>query len=379
MKPIGNQNKPHAKKGARILWGGLFFVTLVFHGSARKAPAFAEWYARRIYPLLVGSVGRFCSLFPFSLSELLLMAFLVTVLGWLGVAIWQLSLLVRRKLGMTNQRGIARFWRRSGGIALKVLLVLFALFTFQCGINYHRQTFSQRAGFVMAKSTKEELADLCRELTREVNQAARDIQVDERGACCLEENLEERARRAMQAAAREYPELSGYYPRAKAVWNSWALSYQQLLGIYSPFTIESNYNRDMPEYNKPSTLCHELSHLKGFMREDEANFIAYLACRASEDPDFRYSGSMLAYVYSMNALYRADRELYREIRGGLCDQAERELELQRVFWDAYEGPVAEVSDKMNDTYLKVNAQEDGTKSYGRMVDLLLALRRSKIS
>ena len=32
---------------------------------------------------------------------------------------------------------------------------------------------------------------------------------------------------------------------------------------------------------------------------------------------------------------------------------------------------------MNDMYLKANAQETGTKSYGRMVDLLLAWNRSK--
>ena len=329
--------------------------------------------------MLVGSVGRICSLLPFSLSELLLLIFLAGLLGWLGVAFWQLSVLAGSWLGRTNRGGFKNFWRRSAAVALRVCIVLFALFTFQCGINYHRQTFSQRAGFVMAESTKEELVDLCWALTEELNQAAGEITVDENGACRLKENLEERARAAMLAAAQEYPELSGYYPRAKGVWNSWALSYQQLLGIYSPFTIESNYNRDMPEYNKPSAICHELSHLKGFMREDEANFIAYLACRASQDEDFRYSGSMLAYVYSMNALYRADRDLYREIRTQLCSQAERELELQNAFWNAYEGPVAEVSNKMNDTYLKVNAQGDGTRSYGRMVDLLLALRRSKIS
>lgn len=45
---------------------------------------------------------------------------------------------------------------------------------------------------------------------------------------------------------------------------------QQLCGVYSPFTVEANYNGDMPDYNVPHTLCHELSHLKGFMREDEA-------------------------------------------------------------------------------------------------------------
>lgn len=79
----------------------------------------------------------------------------------------------------------------------------------------------------------------------------------------------------------------------------------------------------------------------------------------------------------MNALYQEDVSLYREIRGQLCQQANRELSLHNAFWEQYEGPVAEASDKMNDTYLKANAQEDGTKSYGRMVDLLLALRRTQ--
>ena len=32
---------------------------------------------------------------------------------------------------------------------------------------------------------------------------------------------------------------------------------------------------------------------------------------------------------------------------------------------------------MNDVYLKANAQEAGTKSYGRMVDLLLAMKREQ--
>ena len=32
---------------------------------------------------------------------------------------------------------------------------------------------------------------------------------------------------------------------------------------------------------------------------------------------------------------------------------------------------------MNDTYLRANSQKGGVKSYGRMVDLLLAERRRK--
>ena len=70
-----------------------------------------------------------------------------------------------------------------------------------------------------------------------------------------------------------YPELSGYYPQPKGLLFPAFLSVQNLSGIYSPFTIEANYNSAMVSYNLPFTICHELSHLRGFMQEEEANFI----------------------------------------------------------------------------------------------------------
>lgn len=155
------------------------------------------------------------------------------------------------------------------------------------------------------------------------------------------------------------------------------MSYQQLQGIYSPFTAEANYNSDMPDQDKPSTICHELSHLRGFMREDEANFISYLACMASDSAAFRYSGAILAFIHSGNALYREDPEGFREIRAKLCEQALRDLADHNAYWNSYDGAVADAADRINDTYLRANAQADGTKSYGRMVDLLLAWNREK--
>ena len=38
----------------------------------------------------------------------------------------------------------------------------------------------------------------------------------------------------------------------------------------------------------------------------------------------------------------------------------------------FEGKVAEVSTQINDSYLKAHSQEDGVRTYGRMVDLMLA-------
>ena len=66
------------------------------------------------------------------------------------------------------------------------------------------------------------------------------------------------------------------------------------------------------------------------------------------------------------------------MRAGLCEQAVRDLKDHNAYWDQYRGTVSEVSDKLNDTYLKANAQEDGVKSYGRMVDLLLAWNRERL-
>lgn len=189
--------------------------------------------------------------------------------------------------------------------------------------------------------------------------------------------MEEQAILAIGKAGQVYRSLSGFTPAPKGVWQSGLLSRQKIMGIYSPFTIEANYNRDMPVFNIPSTLCHELSHLKGYMREDEANFIAWLACQCSDQPQFAYSGHMLAFGYAMNALWNAgEQEAYREIYAGLCQNARTDLREDADFWHMYDGRAAEVSQAVNHTYLKLNRQQDGVKSYGRMVDLLLAYQRT---
>lgn len=175
----------------------------------------------------------------------------------------------------------------------------------------------------------------------------------------------------MQSLGRTYPSLQGYYPAPKPVLVSEILSRQKLMGIYSPFTIEANYNQDMPAYDLPFTMCHELSHLRGFMQEEEANFISFLACRASALAEFQYSGTLCAWEYVMGALYRADPDIWQEVRNTLDPSAEPDLKADDVFWAQYDGRIAEAANLMNDTYLKANGQTQGVQSYGQMTDLLV--------
>ncbi len=347
----------------------LFLTAGLLQFLARQVPGFAQGYAVTVYRLLVEVPGRFLSLIPFSVAELGLYVLILSAAGGFFVLVWRIAVKRLRLLQAAACLLQAVFFAAS--------LLLFT-YTIGCGINYHRTPFSAESGFAVEGAAREELVSLCIALAEEINEAALQVPVDAQGCFVLEGDPAETARRAMAALGEEYPVLSGFYPQPKGLFFSRLLSIQKIEGIYSPFTLEANYNREMPDMDIPVTICHELSHLRGFMREDEANFVAYLACLASGDPQFIYSGSLLAFIHSSNALYRdGGREEYREIYQMLCEAARRDLARDHAFWKQFDGKVAEVSGQVNDVYLKVNKQEDGVKSYGRMVDLLLARFREE--
>lgn len=336
----------------------LLIPTALLQLSARFLPGFGEWYAESIYRALVGVFGRLCSAVPFSMAEFALYFGIFLFFGG-GIA------------GLIfGKRNFIKKWFYTIGITLSFLAFTYTL---GCGINYYRTPFSEKEDYVHENYTGEELKELCCYLQKELNQTAELVSLDEQGHMDLDlKAAGAEAKSAMESLGNRYPSLKGYYPRPKYLWNSGILSIQQVMGIYSPFTIEANVNQEMPFSNIPVTLTHELSHLRGFMREEEANFIAYLACRNSELPEFHYSGLLLAYSYSMNALYRSgETEAYFNIQAELSERVKAEYAYDSLFWAEYDTKVAEAASKMNDAYLKANSQQDGVRSYGRMVDLLL--------
>lgn len=331
----------------------LFLLSFAFQILARSVPGTGDRYALLIYPAIVGIAGRFSGLFPFAVVELLSYALVLYCVVY----------------GIRHIREGKRLLVRT----LFVIACLFFLFTFNCGINYYRTPFSKTSGLEVKKSTEEELRNLCLQLTKIVNGLC------EEGVTGHVDTdvIKKESVKAMGKLGETYPDLSGYYPQPKPLLLSQFFSVQQLCGQYSPFTVEATYNRSMPDYNIPHTVCHELSHLRGFMREDEANFIGYLACIGSDNEAFRYSGYLTGWVYATNALSKEDAVFYREICHLLDQRAWEDLRDNNEFWGRYEGKTAEVANQMNNTYLKMNSQSDGVKSYGRMVDLMLAYARTK--
>lgn len=329
--------------------------------AARLVPGFAQWYGTHLYPLWVGSIGRVMGYFPFSVSEMLLYLLL-------ACAVWGI---VKRVVRATGARDPA-----FGNLVLLAAVLCF-LYVVNCGMNYHRISFSGTSGIQAEEYTAEELEEVCRWLTEQVIACSGRVERGSKGEMLLDVPTGEYAVRTMEELGKEYPELAGHYPKPKKLVNSWILSVQNLSGVYSPFTVEANYNGDMQDYYIPFTACHELSHLRGFMQEQEANFIAFLACIKSEEAAFVYSGNLSGWIQCMNVLYRADYDAWEELREQLPAEVETDLQLNREFWAKYDGRIAEVSNRVNDTYLKANGQKDGVESYNRMVDLIVAYYKIK--
>lgn len=184
---------------------------------------------------------------------------------------------------------------------------------------------------------------------------------------------------AMHHISDYYPLLKGYYPNPKKIYYSDIMSQQYLEGIYFPFSMEANYNSIMYCSNYPSVICHELSHLKGYIREDEANFIAYVACVNSDNDFMKYSGYLSVYYYLMNDLYEyGDDKIYSKMIA-ISDKADDDnIFLKREDFEKIEEnaiisteKLSDATDQFLESNLKLNGVSSGMNNYNEVVKLLI--------
>lgn len=322
-------------------------------------------YSRLIYPPIGKILSWLSGLLPFSLAEILFFAVI-------GMGIF---LCVRFIYTLIKSRNKLSAARNALINTLCILSVAYCLFLLLWGFNYYRQPLAYSLGYQIEASTLDDLEALCTKLIDKTNQLRAEVEENKTGVMYIQGGYKQVAQRSSigyQSLSQDYPFLKGTYGLPKGIFLSRQLCYTGIAGIYFPYTGEANVNIQVPDFMLPSTTCHEMAHQRGFAREDEANFIAYLTCKAHEDVDFQYSGYLLATIYSMNALYQYEPESYNNLKLKYSEGVKRDLKYNSEFWKQFEGPTEELQEKINDTYLKANKQADGIYSYGRMVDLLLA-------
>ena len=339
---------------------------------SRLFPNFIEkFYSSCFYKIIAHVLSAITGFLPFSLAELIVVSFTVFVFLYILKTILNLYKSKNKRLKVLKN------------FVLNILAacgLIYFSFQFLWGFNYQRLTLNKIFQLNVRNSSSYELVNLCSHLVNSSNTLRENVGQNEYGVMKLPYNKKyvlKTAQLGYDKASLQYTKLKGSYGRPKGILLSTPMCYTGIGGFYFPYTNEANVNMAEPAYFLPFTTVHEMAHQRGFAKEDEANFIAYIACINHPDITFRYSGTLAALSYSLNALQKSDTEKYKKLVSTCSKGVLNDLRYNQEFWKRYSGPIEKMEDKINDTYLKSQNQQSGTKSYGEMVDLLLAEYREK--
>jgi hypothetical protein len=336
-------------------------------------PGFIEkFYSSFFYKIIANILSAVTRFLPFSLAELIIVSFAVFILCYILKTIIELYKCKNRRLKILKNAVLNIF---------ATLGLIYFSFQILWGFNYQRFTLNEIFELNLRKSSTNELALLCESLVDRTNTLRQEIKENENGVMELPYNKKyilKTAHLGYDNASLQYTKLKGNYGTPKAILLSTPMCYTGITGFYFPFTNEANINIAQPVSSLPFTTAHEMAHQLGFAKEDEANYISYIACINHPDVYFKYSGTLAALSYSINALRLNDPKIYNALIITCSKGVLNDLNYNYEFWESYSGPVEKINDKLNDTYLKSQNQKSGTKSYGAMVDLLLADYRKKM-
>ena len=378
------------KKISKIIYVIGMLGVIMLNYLAWRSREFCDWYIDHIFPVWLNTYARLTSALSISVGEIMLiLAVGITAFG-IGFFIYNL---IRRGKYTT---GLLKY----GRIYAWIVLVVGYVMTLNCFILYHATGFAQKymvkeTGTMVVdmsdtavvevdtkgKSayTKKNLATLRDYLVEQCNTLADQIDRDEQGTAVYSGDLIAESVHAMETMGQQYDRLSGYYVTPKYLKCSEFFSQQYIMGYYFPFSTEANINSVMYITNVAPTVCHELAHTKGFIFENDANMIGYLACTQSDDTFLQYCGYLSVLNYVNNDFYKSVNKSTYKKHVRISDRvADDNVFLTREDWQAVEktavvktSTVKKVSNNFLNTNLKLNGVDEGIQQYNEVVNLLL--------
>jgi hypothetical protein len=323
-----------------------------------QAEAVETWFSTGIYPPLQQAVTSLSNVVPVALLDVL------SVTAGAGV-LW---ILVRAVIEVRRVRRIGPVVN-----ALRVLVTagaaVYLVFLLLWGLNYRRLPMSDRVQLTDGAVDPAAVEKLGLETVQQLNalhaEAHRDGWIDS--------PLEDEAlRRGFVSAQAALSDVQSAAPgRLKRTMFGPYFRWTGVDGMINPFGLEVLSNPDLLPFERPFVAAHEWSHLAGYADESEANFVGFLTCMKGSVAT-QYSGWLFLYWQVSSEV---DGEARSRLSKSLAEGPRRDLEaivtrlrtgelpwLRTAGWRVYDG------------YLKANRVEEGIRSYGAVLTLIVKAR-----
>ena len=317
-----------------------------------------RWFSTGLYPALQRHVTPVSNLLPFAVLDVLAVAWCAAIA----------VVVIRAAHAARKTRRVLPVFRALGHLASAAALVYLA-FLMLWGLNYRRVPMAERLVVETGAPASQAVTELGLEAATQLNA----LHDEAHRAGWGEGSWEDETLRAAFASAQQA--LSDAPPaepgRLKRTLFGPYFRWASVDGMVNPFGLEVLANPDLLPFERPFVAAHEWSHLAGYADEAEASFLGFLACMRAGVPA-RYSGWLFLYWQVSGEVDDAGRtRLASALGAGPRRDIEAIVErlrrgqlpwLRTAGWRVY------------DQYLKANLVEEGVRSYGAVVTLILRAR-----
>lgn len=355
----------------RGLWValGILLVGVLAQRFAPLTPWLVERiYARMFYPQLLSALSALGRSVSFSVGETLI--FILLVAGCFCVGRLCVLIFLRP---VERPRLLRTFAVYAAWLAAALLWA----FLFAFGFNYQRPILFELLGYEQRRAETLELETLGDEIVRGVNDNYLEAHAEGRSAPdsvgvlgLLKESYDETSELALLPR--------GDLTLPKPAYFSGFMTRLGISGFYFPFTGEPHYNAEVPDFQQPFSMAHEMAHQRGVARESEANFVAYLVCVNSRDPFVRYSGFRNG-LGVLAELHKLEPEKAKRLAGQLGPGYREDSRRAALFWAKSAGTAGVLGQRINDLYLRANRVKAGVEDYRGSTALIIGHHLQKSS
>ena len=344
-----------SKRRSRI-WTALTIGVLVAAAGLALIPLPARWverfYSRGVYPWVQSWLTPLTNRVSFSVGDALLIALVLAFPLW-----WILRIKSARG---GRSRAVVSLLLKS----LVAVAVIYLAFLALWGFNYQRVPLMSKLDYDESRLTEDARYGLLRSTIERLNTDSQSAHGTEWPG---EESLRSQLRDSFNRVVIDLGNRTGIVPALpKTSLTDIFLGKSGVAGFTNPFGLEVILNSDLLPIERPFTVAHEWAHLAGFADESEANFVALLACGASETSEIRYSAWLALYPY-LQPHPEEHARLAPEVIADLHAIAERASRRRSP-------TISEAQARVYDGFLKANRVQAGISSYGLFVRLMLGTR-----